>query len=295
MASMGEKEAVAELYDKVTSNGILEELFGEHLHDGYYEVGTVATISAHRVAVVRIIDEALRFADVFTDDQAKKPRNMLDVGCGKGGTCVHMARKYDIQCTGISISPDEIQCAKHLAASQGLENKVSFDVGDALNMRYSDGSFELIFVIQCIEHIQDKEKFIREIVRVAAPGAQIVIISTACRNLSPSEKSLKPKEEKTLKKICNYLHLSGFCSLSDYSNWLTPLPIEDMKIADWTQNAAPFYTLLLREAFSIKGFISLLMNGGWTAVKVILGMKTIHEAIENDLLKIVAVTFRKTK
>lgn len=34
---------------------------------------------------------------------------------------------------------------------------------------------------------------------------------------------------------------------------------------------------------------------GWTAVKVILGMKTIHEAIENDLLKIVAVTFRKTK
>lgn len=36
--------------------------------------------------------------------------------------------------------------------------QVSFDVGDALNMRYSDGSFELIFVIQCIEHIQDKEK-----------------------------------------------------------------------------------------------------------------------------------------
>lgn len=65
---MGEKEAVAELYDKVTSNGILEELFGEHLHDGYYEVGTVATISAHRVAVVRIIDEALRFADVFTGE-----------------------------------------------------------------------------------------------------------------------------------------------------------------------------------------------------------------------------------
>nr|A0A075D5I4.1 RecName: Full=Picrinine-N-methytransferase; Short=RsPiNMT; AltName: Full=Gamma-tocopherol-like methyltransferase PiNMT; Short=RsTLMT [Rauvolfia serpentina]AHH02780.1 tocopherol-like methyltransferase [Rauvolfia serpentina] len=290
---MAEKQqAVAEFYDN--STGAWEVFFGDHLHDGFYDPGTTATIAGSRAAVVRMIDEALRFANI-SDDPAKKPKTMLDVGCGIGGTCLHVAKKYGIQCKGITISSEQVKCAQGFAEEQGLEKKVSFDVGDALDMPYKDGTFDLVFTIQCIEHIQDKEKFIREMVRVAAPGAPIVIVSYAHRNLSPSEGSLKPEEKKVLKKICDNIVLSWVCSSADYVRWLTPLPVEDIKAADWTQNITPFYPLLMKEAFTWKGFTSLLMKGGWSAIKVVLAVRMMAKAADDGVLKFVAVTCRKSK
>lgn len=49
---------------------------------------------------------------------------MLDVGSGLGGTCVYVAKKYDIQCTGITISPNQVKYAQDYAATEGVENKV---------------------------------------------------------------------------------------------------------------------------------------------------------------------------
>nr|A0A075D657.1 RecName: Full=Picrinine-N-methytransferase; Short=VmPiNMT; AltName: Full=Gamma-tocopherol-like methyltransferase PiNMT; Short=VmTLMT [Vinca minor]AHH02782.1 tocopherol-like methyltransferase [Vinca minor] len=286
------QEAVAEFYDKSTD--AWEVFFGEHLHDGFYEPGTTATIPGSKVAVVRMIDELLRFAGI-SDDPEKKPKTMLDVGCGLGGTCLHVAKKYDIKCTGITISPEQVKCAQDLAATQGLESKVSFDVGDALDMPYKDGTFDLVFTIQCIEHIQDKEKFIREMVRVAAPGAPVVIAGYAARNLSPSEESLKPEEKMVLEKICDHIVLSWLCSTGDYVKWLTPLPVQDIKVWDLTQNITPFYPLCIKEAFTWKSFTSLLKMGGWSAIKVVFAVKMMAMAAEEGLLKFAAVTCRKSK
>nr|AHH02784.1 tocopherol-like methyltransferase [Vinca minor] len=287
------KEGERGEYDGQVLSGSFDVFFGDHLHDGFYDPGTTATIANSQPARVRIIDEAFRFANI-SDDPTKKPKNMLDVGCGIGGTCLHVAKKYDIKSTGINISPEQAKCAQDRAAAQGLETKVSFDVGDAVDLPYPDGTFDMVFTLQCIEHIQDKEKFISEMVRVAAPGAPIVILSSGHRNLSPSEESLKPEEKKQLKKMCDLLLLSGLCSSSDYVNWLTPLSIEDIKTADWTQNVTPFYPLFLKEVFSWKVFISMLMKGGWSIIKVALGVKIMAKAADTGLLKFVAVTCRKT-
>nr|AHH02779.1 tocopherol-like methyltransferase [Rauvolfia serpentina] len=293
MAAAGEKQkAVVELYEN--STGAFEEIFGEHLHDGYYEPGTTATVANHQAAVVRIIDEALRFADVSADDPAKKPRNVLDVGCGIGSTCLYIARKFDVPCKGINISPGQVKRAQASAAARGLESKVSFDVGDALDMPYPDGTFDLVFSIQCIEHLQDKEKFIREMVRVAAPGAAVIILSYAHRILSPDE-SLNPQENKVLQKICESYVMPSLCSSDDFIRWLTLLPVEDIKRVDWTQNTAPFYELFFKEVYSWRGFTSFLMKGGWSAIKFVLGVKRMAKAVDDGLIKYVTVSCRKQK
>lgn len=56
------QEKVAEFYDKVT--GAWDLFYGVHLHDGYYEPGTTATMAISQDAVIRMIDELLRFAGV---------------------------------------------------------------------------------------------------------------------------------------------------------------------------------------------------------------------------------------
>jgi len=58
-------------------------------------------------------------------------------------------------------------------------------------------------------------QLVSELVRVATPGATIIILTWCHRDLSPSEESLKPEEKKPLKKICDAYYLKT-CSLANY-------------------------------------------------------------------------------
>lgn len=60
----------------------------------------------------------------FADDSSKKPRKIVDAGCGIGGSSRYLARKYEAECRGITLSPVQAQRAQALAAAQGLDGKV---------------------------------------------------------------------------------------------------------------------------------------------------------------------------
>lgn len=55
-------KGIAELYDE--SSGIWEDIWGDHMHHGYYDPSQNASLSQHRSAQIRMIEEALRFAAV---------------------------------------------------------------------------------------------------------------------------------------------------------------------------------------------------------------------------------------
>lgn len=55
-------KGIAEFYDD--SSGLWERIWGDHMHHGFYEAGAPATISGHRAAQIRMVEEALRFATV---------------------------------------------------------------------------------------------------------------------------------------------------------------------------------------------------------------------------------------
>lgn len=58
------------------------------------------------------------------DDPEKKPRSIVDVGCGIGGSSRYLAKKYGAECHGITLSPVQAERAQALAADQGLADKV---------------------------------------------------------------------------------------------------------------------------------------------------------------------------
>lgn len=58
------KKGIAEFYDE--SSGIWENIWGDHMHHGFYEPDAQVSVSDHRTAQIRMIEEALSFAG-FTD------------------------------------------------------------------------------------------------------------------------------------------------------------------------------------------------------------------------------------
>ncbi|KAK9144143.1 hypothetical protein Sjap_004046 [Stephania japonica] len=255
----GAEEGVAEFYDE--SSRVWEDIWGDHMHHGFYDpqVAAPSSIDGHRSAQFRMIEEALGFAAV-QDDSENKPKTIVDVGCGIGGSSRYLAKKYGAKCVGISLSPIQVQRAQELTLAQGLADTVSFQVGDALEQPFPDGQFDLVWSMESGEHMPDKMKFVSELVRVAAPGANIIIVTWCHRNLSPDETSLQPQEEELLKKICNAFYLPKWCSAADYVKLLESMSMEDIKSADWSDYVAPFWPAVIRSALTGKGLFSLLRS-----------------------------------
>ncbi|XP_072956286.1 probable tocopherol O-methyltransferase, chloroplastic isoform X2 [Typha angustifolia] len=284
------RKGIAELYDE--SSEAWEQLWGEHMHHGFYDPGVdVAPLSHHRQAQVRMIEETLAFSGL-SDDPKKMPKKIVDVGCGIGGSSRYLAKKYGAQCQGITLSPVQAQRAASLAAAQGLAEQASFQVADALEQPFPDEEFDLVWSMESGEHMPDKRKFVSELARVAAPGATIIIVTWCHRDLSPSEDSLKPDELKLLNKICNAYYLPAWCSAADYVNIAKSLSLQDIRTTDWSENVAPFWPAVIRSALTWTGFTSLLRSG-WKTIKGALVMPLMIEGFKKDLIKFAVITCRK--
>jgi len=67
----------------------------------------------------------LGFLVLCADDPSKKPKKIVDVGCGIGGSSRYLAKKFGANCCGITLSPVQAQRAQALAVAEGLGDKVS--------------------------------------------------------------------------------------------------------------------------------------------------------------------------
>ncbi|MQL71376.1 hypothetical protein Taro_003694 [Colocasia esculenta] len=281
---------IQEYYHDTTSL-TWEKMWGDHVHTGFYDPGVTAPSPAeNRAALVRTVEEALRFAGI-SDDPEKRPKRIVDVGCGIGGSSFYLAKRYGAQCDGININPTQIERARARAAAEGLEDKVNFHLGDAMQQPFPDGHFDLVWCMDVIDHMTDREKFFRELVRVAAPGATIIITSVCRRD--PEEKPFTPDEVVLLKRICEGLHHASWFTVPGYINIAESLPLKDIKTADWSENIIPFWQTALQTAMSLEGSTILLESAGMALIKAVLTAPTIVESLKNKLINYSIITFRK--
>ncbi|XP_015878384.3 tocopherol O-methyltransferase, chloroplastic [Ziziphus jujuba] len=290
------QKGIANFYDE--SSGIWEDIWGDHMHHGFYDIDARPSVSDHRTAQIRMIEEALRFAglsdETGTGEEAEaiNIKSVVDVGCGIGGSSRYLAAKYGAKCEGITLSPYQAHRANALASAQGLADKVSFRVADALQQPFGDGEFDLVWSMESGEHIPDKTKFVNELARVAAPGGSIIIVTWCHRDLGPGEESLKEWEQNLLNKICDAYYLPAWCSTSDYVRLLQSLALQDIKAADWSQNVAPFWPAVIRSALTWKGFTSLLRSGMKT-IRGALAMPLMIQGYKKGVIKFAIITCRK--
>lgn len=95
---------------------------------------------------------------------------VLDVGSGPGTISIDLARRVRPgSVVGIDASPDVVDRANGLAASEGVSN-VGFRVGDAYALDFDDDTFDVVHAHQVMQHLGRPVDAMREIRRVLKPG-----------------------------------------------------------------------------------------------------------------------------
>lgn len=98
---------------------------------------------------------------------------VLDLGCGVGGPARYLASTFGCHVTGADISPSFIGAADYLTACCGLEDRVTFRVGDALRMPFDDGGFDGVFLQHVAMNIADRAALYAEVRRVLKPDGRL--------------------------------------------------------------------------------------------------------------------------
>ena len=102
-------------------------------------------------------------------------KRVLDVGSGVGGTSRCLAQAFGCRVTGIDLTDEYCRAAAMLSAKIGLANLVDFLQGDATNLPFDDGSFDVVWTEHVAMNIPDKPQLYREMYRVLKRGGTLAI------------------------------------------------------------------------------------------------------------------------
>ncbi|MGQ0546450.1 MAG: class I SAM-dependent methyltransferase [Betaproteobacteria bacterium] len=97
------------------------------------------------------------------------------IGSGIGGPARYFARRFGCQVTGIDLTAEFCEVARHLTRLLGMEDRVRFEPGDALAMPFADASFDGAYSMNVSMNIAGKGAFYREVRRVLKPGAWLLL------------------------------------------------------------------------------------------------------------------------
>ena len=111
--------------------------------------------------------------------EAAPTDHILDVGSGIGGPARYLASRFGCRITGIDLTEEFCEVARRVTRSVGLDDRVSFEQGDALAMPFESASFDGAYSMNVSMNIADKSRLYSEIYRVLRPGGWLVLSELA--------------------------------------------------------------------------------------------------------------------
>ena len=198
-----DKHRIIEHYDLVSP--YYRSLWGEHLHHGYWISGD----ESKEKAQLQLIEHLAQLANI------KPGSDILDIGCGFGASSLYLARHFNANVTGITISPVQVEMAIASAAAQQLDAK--FLLMDAEAMHFQK-QFDVLWSVESISHYQNTQKFFTSAAKLLKRGGSFAITDWFKKeNLTREEtrKVIEPIEKgmfvelQTMDDYENYLISSG--------------------------------------------------------------------------------------
>ncbi|WP_269087671.1 class I SAM-dependent methyltransferase [Solemya pervernicosa gill symbiont] len=116
----------------------------------------------------------------FTPDM-----QILDVGCGVGGSTRRLSHETGCYVTGIDLSDEYIDAAERLTDLLKMQDRVKFEAASALDLPFDDNTFDGAWSIQMNMNVEDKLGWLKEVFRAIKPGGRAVLYEVCGHKNTP--------------------------------------------------------------------------------------------------------------
>jgi ubiquinone/menaquinone biosynthesis C-methylase UbiE len=103
--------------------------------------------------------------------------HILELGCGTGVVLRALAQRtgFSGRLVGVDQSPVLIAAARRLAAEEGVDQHMEFQVGDVHHLVIAESSFDAVIAHTLVSHVADPLMVLEEAARIVRPGGSVAI------------------------------------------------------------------------------------------------------------------------
>lgn len=100
---------------------------------------------------------------------------LLDAGCGRGASTVHLAKTRGCEAVGLTLESDGVEQGRQLAEASGVGDRVRFVQDDILRMDTGGDGFDVVLMECVLSTLEQKPESLRQIYRITKPGGHIAL------------------------------------------------------------------------------------------------------------------------
>lgn len=193
-------------------------LWGPHIHHGLWH-GDEKTDVAQR----QLIDTLADLADITSNEQ------VIDVGCGMGGSSIHLAKHRGCQVRGVTLSPVQAKWATLEARLRGVGKQTEFVGADAEQIDFGSATADVVWSVECTEHLFDKPRFIDRAAEWLKPGGRM-----AFAVWFEGRDSNVPEHRVMCEEVCRRFVCPSLATRDEYAGWMRAQGLAVIHSADWT-------------------------------------------------------------
>ena len=158
------QSAIADHYNELDS--FYRELWGEHLHHGFWIGGR----DSSEIAVRRLVDIVVQEAQIKPGDE------VIDIGCGYGAPARQLADEHGAKVTAITVSPIQLAYAQNLGSGPNPR----YLLADWLSADLPPRNYRAAIAIESTEHMPRAE-FFRRAFQILPVGGRLVVCAWLSR------------------------------------------------------------------------------------------------------------------
>lgn len=200
-------------------------LWGPHIHHGLWsdeELAANTIVENSKVAQQRLTETLAAEAGIQPGER------VLDVGCGMGSSSTYLASRLQCEVTGVTISAVQRRWAHCSALWRGVSSRTRFLCADAEHVDFSPQAFDVVWSIECTEHLFEKARFFQRAARWLKPGGRMAICAWLAGN------GLDAAAKERVRQVCEGFFCPSLGTCDDYCRWMTDAGLQLVRRHDWT-------------------------------------------------------------
>ncbi|MEN6425325.1 MAG: class I SAM-dependent methyltransferase [Phycisphaerales bacterium] len=211
---------IREHYDVLS--GFHQSLWGPHMHHGYWEGG-----ESPAEAQVKLIEELAARLQIAPEHR------VLDIGSGLGGSACWLAKTFGCSVLGLTLGATQVQAAQKHAAQEHVDDRVSFREHDANCLDLLTEPFDRVWIVECSEHIHDKQAFFNDCARLLRPGGRLGL----CARLRGDTE--RPEHAQLVRDVCEAALCPALLTMDEQLSTLEAAGLQVVQADNIAANVLP--------------------------------------------------------